>query len=69
MTDALRQPTMQLHGHYFNDFKSVEQICWTCGYVVPRGMNAKEAESFMLGMEGSNKIGCGGKWHNLRPVE
>jgi hypothetical protein len=60
---------MILHGHHFEDFKSVEQICWRCGYVITRGNTAEETEAWMRREEQGSRIGCGGKWHVLVDVD
>lgn len=53
---------MSVFGHRFTNFKSVEEICWPCGYVIPRGMTDAETEKWIC-CEERAELHCGGKWH------
>ncbi len=53
---------MDVFGHHFRDFKSVEKICWACGYVIPRVSTCDEAAGFIVQHDGS-EVWCGGAWH------
>jgi hypothetical protein len=44
-------------GHKFRDFKESERICWGCGFVIPRSIDAHWKNEL-------RKWGkCSGKWH------
>ncbi len=45
-------------GHRFIDFKSVERICWACGYVIGRDWTPDEAREWIKEHEGC-ELWCG----------
>ncbi len=53
--------------HTFINHKSVEMICWGCGYVIWRCKDADEVESAMTQIDGQ-KSRCGKSWGRTIPV-
>lgn len=51
---------MNLHGHAFVPFKSVEMICWACGFVLSRTADKSDAERELLSLDGG---ACPKVWH------
>lgn len=58
---------MNFWGHNFTDHKSVERICWACGYVTDRGLDEKETKNWIKREEGC-ELHCGGAWHKHKRV-
>jgi hypothetical protein len=53
-------------GHTFTNFGSCEQICWDCGFVIPRGLTATEVHKTILELAGATPR-CGGAWGKMLP--
>ena len=50
---------MSVNGHFFTKFKSVERICWKCGFVIPDSFDMEELRRWKpLQQWGA----CSGKW-------
>jgi hypothetical protein len=52
---------MELRGHHFRPFKSVERIC-RCGFVIERNATPAQVEARMLESLGY-VFECSGEWH------
>ena len=52
---------IEIWGHKFVNFKSVERICLACGYVVGR-QELEESLEWIKDHEGC-ELWCGGSWH------
>lgn len=50
------------YSHHFVNHKSDEQICWSCGTVIPRGLSDAETEEWLRNNLGK-QCHCGGEWH------
>lgn len=59
---------MNFWGHNFTDFKSVERICWACGYVIDRNDNESQVKKWIKREEGC-ELHCGGAWHTHKRVK
>jgi hypothetical protein len=57
---------MDMHGHHFRDFGSVEQIC-RCGFVIARGSTPEQVEELMRDTIGYVSR-CSGQWHVHLPL-
>ena len=55
---------IQIRDHKFVNHKSAEQICWGCGFVIPRGLEQNEIVAF-IERESPGLTFCGGAWHVL----
>lgn len=51
---------VECHGHVFVPFKSVESICWACGFVTWTVETPEEADRALRDLGGGT---CPGHWH------
>lgn len=55
--------TGKVYGHTFVDFKSVEKICWKCGYVTPRCESDRDLKMFIC--DYGHPQYCPDRWHGV----
>jgi hypothetical protein len=58
---------IEILDHRFVNHKSVEMICWQCGYVIWRCKDSEEVDEAIQTLAGT-RLRCGKAWHVTIPV-